>query len=396
MLKFLVIFATVLLIAVGCGAEAPVDDGEQGEDTGGEPTSLEMPQVDKWLVILDSLGVELGDSNLVFGTIVAAEFLPNGNIAVGDMARTIVNVYSPEGEYLASVGQKGQGPGEYLMLSSFTVTPDNGFIIPDAMGGKINFYDSDYNFTHEMGGFFPAPPVGIAPVQGGFVGLKPAFEQNENEMLTGMAVSLWTDSAEADVVYRENLIPFDMNNMGAMAKTTIMFAVDADEDVFLAQYDTENYLVTAYNPDGEELWTIEEEFPMVRKSEEDIQIEREIVRNRMAAGGAPPAMAESYEPDEYRSMIASLAVDNHNRLWVMGGLYEGSVFRVYDADTAEFLFTAALRTDEAHENVMPLITPYGILAFDPTSEEWPRVYVVGAEDPALFQYEEISEGSEQI
>lgn len=385
MFKYLILAAAALLAVSGCGGETPAAGDQQGENGGEDyPTSLEMPEVDQWLVIVDSIGVELGDSNLVFGTIVGAEYLPNGNIVIGDMAKTIVNIYSPEGEYLASVGQKGQGPGEYLLLSSFAVTPDGGLIIPDGMGGKINFYDSEFNYTRAMEGFFPAPPMGIAPVEGGFVGLKPAFEQNEDEMLTGMAVSLWTDSAEADVVYRENLIPFDMNDMGAMAKTAIIFAVDRDENVFLGEYDTENYLITCYNRAGEELYTIEEDFPMVRKPQEDIEIEREIVRNRMIAGGAPPAMAESYEPDLYRPMIASMSVDNQNRLWVGSGLYEGAVFRVYDAVTAEFLFTAALRADEAHDNVMPSITLYGMLAFDPTSEEWPRVYVIQAEDPELF------------
>ncbi len=151
------------------------------------------------------------------------------------------------------------------------------------MGGKINFYDSEYNFTEEMTGFFPSPPMDITPVENGFVGLKPAWEQDGEEMFSGMAVSLWTDSSEADVVYRENLVPFDFNNMGAMAQTMIIFAVDQDEDVFLAQYDTEEYLVTAYGPDGTEQWTIQEEYPMVLKPEEDIEIEREMVRNGMIA-----------------------------------------------------------------------------------------------------------------
>ena len=380
MLKQLTVSLAVLLAAAaGCGGEGPVDGGQTDTGENGEPTSLEMPEIDHWLVMTDSIGVELGDTNLVFGTVVAAQYLPNGNIAIADMGKTAVKVYSPSGEYIASVGGKGQGPGEYLMIAGFAVTADNGFIVPDALGGKINFYDAEYGFTHEMGGFFPSPPVGVAAVEGGFVGLKPAWEQEGEEMFTGMAVSLWTDSAEADVTYRENLIPFDMNNMGDMAKTSIIFAVDRDEDVFLAQYDTEQYLVTCYDRTGQELFTIEEDFPRIRKSQEDIEIEREIVRNRMTAGGAPPAMADSYEPDEYRSMIAMLSVDSRNRLWVMGGLYDGAVYRVYDCDTGEFLFTAALRADEAHENVMPAISPYGVLGFDPITEEWSRVYMIEPE-----------------
>jgi len=389
--------AAVMVIFFGCGGEnAPADD-QQGQQSGEDyPTSLEMPDIDQWLVIQDSIGVELGDSNLVFGAVAAVRSLPNGNIAIADIAKTVIKVYTPQGEYIASVGQQGQGPGEYLMLSGFDVTPDGGFIVPDAMGGKINFYDSDFNFTHSMDGFFPAPPVMISAVDGGFVGMKPAFEQTEDEMRTGMGVSLWTSSAEADYVYVENLIPFDMNDMGAMAKTAVMFATDSQDNVFLAQYDTEHYVINAVTREGEALWTIEEEYPMVRKSAEDIEIEREIVRSRMTAGGAPPAMAESYEPDIYRSMIGMLFVDNNDRLWVLGGLYDGAVFRVYDSQSGEFLFTAALRADESKKQVVPYITRYGIVAFAADSDEWPRVYLVAPEDPSLFELPEGSETTVQL
>lgn len=393
------IFTVLILAFAGCGGEEAPVDGEQtdqGQQDEGYPTSLDMPEIDHWLVIQDSIGVELGDSNLVMGTIAGAQFLPNGNIAIADLTKVKVNVYTPEGEYVATVGREGQGPGEYQLLTAFCITADGSFIIPDAMGAKVNFYDPEYNFTHAMTGFIPSPPVLIDAVEGGFVGLKPAWEQTDDQMLTGMAVALWRDSIVPEVTYRENLIPFDMNDMGAMAKTTVVFAVDRDEDVFLAEYNTEYYLITCVNSAGEELWTIEEEFPMVRKPQDDIEIERDIVRNRMIAGGAPAAMADSYEPDIYRSMIAGLGVDNHNRLWVMSGLYEGTVYRVYDADTAEFLFTSALRTAEENENTMAHITPNGILAFDPTSEDWPRVYIVGSEDPELFELIEVSEEPEQI
>ena len=394
----LLLFAALVLAFAGCGSEEAPVDGDQ-TDSGQEEdfaTSLEMPEIDQWLVIQDSIGVELGDSNLVFGTIVGAQYLPNGNIAVADMMKVQVNIYSSDGQYIRTVGREGQGPGEYQLLSAFSVNTDGSFIVPDAMGGKINFYDPEGNFTHAMTGFFPSPPVSIEAVEGGFVGLKPAWEQNDDEMLTGMEVALWEDSAEASVVYRENLIPFDMNDMGAMAKTMVIFTVDRDEDVFLAEYDTENYLINCVNAAGEEIWTIEEEFPMVRKPLEDIEIERDMVRNRMIAGGAPPAMAEGYEPDEYRSMVAGLSIDNHNRLWVMSGLYEGIVYRVYNADTAEFLFTAALRTTEEKENTMPVITTRGILGYDPTSEDWPRVYLIGPEDPQLFELQDLSETSGQL
>ncbi len=124
-MKEMIVTALIAVILTGCGGSVPSDEVVATENESGEITALEMPEVDHWLVIEDSIGVELGDSNLVFGTIVGAEYLPNGNIAIGDMTKVTVNIYSPRGDYIASVGQKGQGPGEYLLLSSFAIKPDN-------------------------------------------------------------------------------------------------------------------------------------------------------------------------------------------------------------------------------------------------------------------------------
>jgi hypothetical protein len=378
-----VIASTALLVlATGCGGQGGQPPGEGSGQVA--ETSAPMPEVDHWLVITDSLGVELGDSNLVFGTIVHAQYLPDGNIAVGDMTKTSLKIYSPFGEYLFSVGRSGSGPGEYMMMSSFAVAPDGSFLVPDAMGAKINFYGPDGEFTGALSGFFPAPPVILSTVENGFVGLKPAFEQNGDEILTGMAVSLWNDSTVPLVTYRQNLIPFDFNNMGDMAKMTILFATDPHGNVYLSQYDTEDYYVVCMAPDGSEIWTLRETYPMVPKSQEDIEAERALVRSRMISGGAPPAMAESYEPDTYRSMIAMLFTDGDGRLWVLSGLHEGAVFRVYDCETAEYLFTSALRAGESHENVVPYITKYGIVGFEADSDDWPRVYLIAPEDQGLF------------
>ncbi|PIE51424.1 hypothetical protein CSA37_11900 [Candidatus Fermentibacteria bacterium] len=379
------LLALAILLLSGCGEQGTAGEEDVSrEQDSGDAASLDFPEIDYWLMITDSIGIELGDSNYVFGTIVSAQVMPDGNIAVADMMKARINIYTPEGQYVTSVGRSGSGPGEYQMLASMSVTDQGGFIVPDAMGGKVNFYDSELNFTREISGFFPSPPVMVISAGDDFVGQMPAWNEDEDQMMTGMALARWSETAEEDVLYQENLVPFDMNDMNTMAETAIIFAVDRDEDVFLTHYDTENYLVTCLDRDGNELWTIEEDYPRARKSQEDIDIEREFVRSRMLAGGAPPAMAESYEPDEYKSMIANLSVDSMNRLWVMSGLYDGSVFRVYDGDTGEFLFTAALRTDEYHENVAPFITKHGIVAFDAVSDEWHRVYTIAPEDPSLF------------
>ena len=344
-----------------------------------------MPEVDHWLVVTDSIGVELGDSNLVFGQIVAGEFMPNGNIVVADMVKNKISIFSADGEFIAQAGRQGSGPGEYQLLTTVAVTAEGGLIVPDAMGGKLNFYDSDYNFVDAMTGFFPSPPVMISPVAGGFVGLKPEFEQTEEEMRTGMGIYLWTDSVTADVEYVKNMIPLDLNDLGATAKAMVLFDTDYNGNVFLTPYSTEDYTITCVSPDGEEIWSITEEQSTVRKTDEEIEEEREMVRSRLIAGGAPASMAENYQVEEYKAFISMLEVDNLHRLWVQSGLYNSAFYRVYDCDNGDFLFTAALRVDDEHEGVTPTISGYGITGFDPNTDTWSRLYIIHPEEPDLFQ-----------
>ena len=384
LLSILSIVTLLVLAACGSGSD-PADtsgNAQQADDAGA--TGVPMPEIDYWLEITDSIGVELGDSNLVFGQIVGAQFLPDGNIAIADMMKSVIGVFSPEGEFISSVGRKGSGPGEYLMLSTFAVTEDGSFIVPDAMGGKLNFYGPEYNFTEAMTGFFPTPPIMISPVHNGFVGLKPEFEQTEEEMLIGMGLYLWTDSSAYDIEYTRNMVLFDMNDLTSSVKTMVFFDTDQNGHIFTAPYSTEDYVITALSMDGEEVWQIIEDHPRAKKSDAEIEEERDLLRSSMAATGTPPEMADHFQIEEYKVFIGGLAVDNNNRLWALSSIHDSPVFRVYDCATGDYLFTAALRTDETHENISVTVNRYGITGFEANSEDWPRVYIIAPEDPALF------------
>lgn len=387
MKRLLSILSIVFLLALlACGDSAePSETTHQTSDTGTTGQGMAMPEIDHWLVITDSIGVELGDSNLVFGQVVSTQFLPDGNMAVADVMKTKISIFSPEGEYLATVGRKGSGPGEYLMLTTFAVTDDGGLIIPDAMGGKLNFYDSEYNFTDAMTGFFPTPPIMISPVEGGFVGLKPEFEQTEDEMQIGMGLYLWTDSSSHDVEYVRNMILFDMDDLGAAVKTMLFFDTDQNDNVLNAPYSTEEYVITSFSLDGEQVWQVVEDYPRVKKSDEEIAEERELLRSSLLASGTPTQMADSFQLEEYKVFIGGLEIDNKNRLWVLSGLYDTPVYRVYNCDTGEFLFTAALRADETHEDLTLSINSHGIMGFEINSDDWSRVYIISPEDQTLFE-----------
>ncbi len=64
------------------------------------------------LTVVDSIGVELGDSNYVFGAVREVEIGPDGDIYVVDWIECTIYRYSSNGEFIQRIGRRGNGPGE--------------------------------------------------------------------------------------------------------------------------------------------------------------------------------------------------------------------------------------------------------------------------------------------
>jgi hypothetical protein len=89
---------SVLLMAVSCGSDSP----EQAQDVSDEiPTTT--------LVMLDSIGVELGDSCYIFGSIEGLGYTPDGNIAVLDRISADIRLLQAQKTTMGSSPQESLG-----------------------------------------------------------------------------------------------------------------------------------------------------------------------------------------------------------------------------------------------------------------------------------------------
>ena len=83
-----------------------------------------------------------GAPELQFGEIVSLDVDRAGRIYVLDQQAQEVRVFSPAGEYLRSVGQPGEGPGE---LSAFAqavfVAVDDTLRVVDPRQGRVTTFD---------------------------------------------------------------------------------------------------------------------------------------------------------------------------------------------------------------------------------------------------------------
>lgn len=376
-MKTSMIIIFVLLLLASCGDEGEVPAEELQNDTRENSTAL--PEIDIYLKVTDSIGIDIGDSNYVFGKPIMAIHSPDANIAVLDIQKLCILFYSPDGEYIRTVGREGSGPGEFLMPASFTFMSDGGMAVSDIMAGKITFFDSDYEYSDQLIGFFPSAPTVIIGVDSGaIVGMLTAFDQTEEGMFLGFSLARWEGEVEPTVEYYSTFEPFDPSNIAASSKDIIFMATAApDGRVFCAPLSTEDFIVEGYMPDGTSFLHIEDEdYQKVRKTDEEIQDEIDRVNENMAAYGVEGIV--EWEPDQYKTSISSLSIDNKERLWVRMGIYSEIVFRVYNMD-GEFLFNAGVDLPgdiDSFEAWQIIIDQHGILAFNTMPEDYARIYIL--------------------
>ncbi len=369
----------ILIIFLGCGDPATDEITEENQEAtttaAGEEEAYVLPEADYYLTVSDSIGVELGDSNYVFGAIVGLDFASNGDMAILDMQKSAVSIFSPTGEFIQRVGRNGSAPGEFLLPAGMSFTPEGGLIVSDGMAHKIVYFDENYELITEAVGFIPSPPAPIVALEGyDIIGMKPDFDQTEDGMFMGFTVARWNmDSSEPTQVFYEQMSPFDPTDLSAMTDDIVSFAATKDGRVFTAPVSSENYMFTAFAADGAELYTYEQEdFERVPKTQSEIDLEIEIVNSRMIAQGMPPSMA-NWEPNPYRIGIASMFIDGYDRLWITKGTTKTATFDVYSLD-GDLLFTAALDVGERADTWTLAIGENGFACFDIDPEYYPQLY----------------------
>ena len=94
------------------------------------------------LVEVLRIGEEGNDNGIVFGEIgglIAVDC--RGRIFVGDQQASQIYAFGSGGEFIKSVGSKGEGPGEFSLLSDVRVGPGDSVYAFDLRRGRISAFD---------------------------------------------------------------------------------------------------------------------------------------------------------------------------------------------------------------------------------------------------------------
>lgn len=136
----------------GCGAEEEAPAFEVQDSTGIRIAVSNSPQWSRdgeaWRVDSASalrMGVQEGEPEYQFFGLSDATRLPDGTLVASNVGSSELRFYSPEGDFVRSVGRRGAGPGEFGQFSSLRVCPMRGdrLAVEDAANDRINVFDHE-------------------------------------------------------------------------------------------------------------------------------------------------------------------------------------------------------------------------------------------------------------
>lgn len=369
MRQYLIMPFSIILLVTGCGR-----DSGGPADNAGETIPV------RTLAVVDSIGVELGDSNYVLGAVEGVAYGPDGNIAVLDCASACVRIYSPEGEFVRRIGRRGIGPGELQNIAFLAISEDGLVFISGEGGGILGFHVFDYTtgdwITSEQ---TMSPPTCLEGADGvSHLRADGEFDVSTGEPVVCSRVCRWQlEADEPEVIYHEISFDYDPSDMGRMITMlwdTYRIAAGFDGRVFVAPYDTQQALVYAYERDGTERFVLDLGYQPMMRTDEELQMERNVLRSRANIMDMDPA---PMEPDSYRPLIRGLELDGEGNLWVHRGDCGVPTFEVFDPD-GEPIFTAVVDGNPADGDTWRFhLDGHGMLAYaeDPF-EGYQKVYIL--------------------
>jgi len=378
MKKHLLTGITVIVILLtGCDASDDV-----------RTASTQLVQIDSNLTVMlcpyDSIGIEFGDSNYVMGGIEGVAFGPDGNIAVLDCARSTVRLYSPDGEYLRSIGRRGNGPGE-LQNITFMAISEDGTIHLSGTGSEIlGLHSYDYFAGEWLGSIRTFVPPGCLEGARGNRYLRKdiSFEVNGDVITLPVSISMYeTGNDKPLVTYYEEIYPFDpTDEVGLLELDWYGYdiAVGSGGTVFIAPRSTDEALIIVCDSAGNEIRTLQLPYQPTERTEEEMEMERNILRAKAIASNENP---EGLEPNPFKPMIRGIETDGEGNLWVLQGGPPAPTFTVLDSE-GEFLFTASVAPEPPDGSTWRFhIDEKGFLAYaeDPFCG-YQKIYVLQARE----------------
>ncbi|MFC2160603.1 NHL repeat-containing protein [Acidobacteriota bacterium] len=307
-IKISLCFVAILLFILSFTFAQKIEtvDGIQFIQNDAEGTWGKDPLVE--LEFIKTIGeMDSNNEEVIFYMPTDIGFDGQGNIYVLDSGNHRIQKFSPDGNYLSTIGRQGQGPGEFQYPQSLALDSEGNLYISDMGNRNIHVLKPGGGELHtlqltdlEPGNIRVTPSGHIVMGGGGGMMMVGPGGLNEEQDLGKLFTVL---DAEGNVIQefgdKLDYKDFLMNRSG----NRYHFAVDQEGNVYVA-FDVQNR-IEKYSPEGMLLW----------KADRKLNYEATPPKKKSGSRNMSGGRVEIRMPQMNRCS-SGIAVDEIGRVWV--------------------------------------------------------------------------------
>lgn len=352
-----------ILLVIGCGGSG--QHSQRPEKAG--PDTLR-------LVPVDTVGVDVGDSNYVFGMILAAEVDRSGRLLALDPQLCRLSAFDGDGCFLGFAGGRGSGPGELQLPLDFAMLGDRSVVVTDMQSGRLTFYGPGLESMGSLEGFFPTPPMFLTGFRDSHFVAGDIFVDLEGERPAVYSrAGIWSpDSTGPERVLTSVQQPATMEPDPEDPVEELTVAA-SDSLVFVGYQSVDRFLVEVYDAEGNIVRSVEKPWNRMEKTPREMAgggMAISVVRTTDGESSTEARPTDDVVP--WRNAIEQVAADSEGRLWVeLGSRPFRPTFEVYDPRSGDLLFVAV--ADSSLSNGRISVSRGGFVHFDPDPEDYPKL-----------------------
>jgi hypothetical protein len=310
MVKIIRMIGVVLLLIFSVpfsfGQKSKTIDGVHMVHNGKEGAWGKEPKVS--LEFVKTIGdIESTDDNILFYMPTSMAFDVDGNIYVLDAGNHRIQKFDAGGNYIATIGNQGQGPGEFQYPQSVDVDPKGTLYVSESVNRRIQVLTPEGKEQKTIKMINDS--VGLVRVFGddqllmGGSGLfnlgMGMMDEDEQALPKFLKVLNMEGEIQKEFGDQHDFKDFLMNRMG----NQFHFILDGDDNIYVA-FDYQNR-IDKYAPDGTLLW----------RSDRELNYSTDPPK---AKGGIQRSGGRVLvEPPEMNRCSSGVAVDSKGRVWVV-------------------------------------------------------------------------------
>lgn len=251
--------------------------------------------------------IEAEDDNFLFYMPSDIALDSQGNMYILDSGNHRIQKFTPDGQYITTIGNKGQGPAEFIYPLSLDVDSRGYLYISDPGNQRVQVLKPDgkdyktISFAKDPAGILRVSESGLMIMgrRAGFFSISMQSLEENKELPKIINVLNSDGDVERNFGEQRNYKDFLINRVG----NRFHFAIDKDKNTYVA-FDYQNR-IEKYSIDGKILWKADRE---LNYSTDPPKTKSNIKRE----GG----MVSMQEP-QMNKCSNGIAVDNKGRIWIV-------------------------------------------------------------------------------